>query len=200
MRAARAAFPILAALAVILTGPGPACAQAPGPAPFSRLDVALRGVADFGESDLHDDWTPGRGVELATATPFYAGDLDLVARFIANTARDGADVPDMPAFSLFGGWSFDRTVGGGLRAGLGGAIGITDWIASYADNEGASSELEIGTEVSARLGFVFAGTWRADAICAWQATFTRERIDLVLVSAGLTKSFDAPGWIRSVLE
>jgi len=199
MRHARAiplSLVILGAMAV--AGAGAACAETRQP--FSRLDVGLRAAADVSDTDFHDYWDRGRGVELTAATPFYAGALGLRSRFVMNEERSGSGATDLNALFLAVDWAVGRGIGGPLRAGAGVAIGFTTWIFSDEEIAGAETETEFGTEAGVFLSFRLSPAWSADLTGTYHVTDTHKPIELAFVSLGLTRSFAAPAWIRSVLE
>lgn len=168
--------------------------------PFDRLDVALHAIADTGNQDFHDYWDAGRGLGLEAATPFYAGSLSTLVRFMDNDAVRGAGTPSMNAWGLWAGWWAGRDVTESVRLSLGASLGITQWEFPEEDNDALGRESEIGIEAGARVGWSFTPRWGVAVTGSLQRTFTHERIDLVLVSVGVVRTFGTPEWLRAGLR
>ncbi|HEU4365886.1 MAG TPA: hypothetical protein VFT13_10545 [Candidatus Krumholzibacteria bacterium] len=168
--------------------------------PFDRLDVSLHAIADTGNQDFHDYWDAGRGLGFEAATPFYAGSLATLVRFIHNDAVRGAGTPSVNAWGLQAGWWAGRDVTGGMRLSLGASLGITQWEFPDEDNDALGRESEIGIEAGARVGWSFTPSWGVAVTGSLQRTFTHDRIDLVLVSVGVVRTFGMPEWLRAGLR
>lgn len=168
--------------------------------PFDRLVVGARATGALDRGDFHESWEPGFGVELDVATPFYAGDLFLLTRVSGNGARDGVDVPDLTTIAIVAGWSASRRIAGPVHVGVNAGLGITEWLFDVDERESVRLEMELCTELGARVSLPVADAWDIVAAATWQATSTYHRIDITYLSLGLARTFGAPDWIGSVLE
>ena len=183
------------------TGASPAASQpADTKQPFDRLVVGLRATGALDHGELHDSWEPALGGELDVATPFYAGDLFLLARFSTNGVREDASVPDMMSLGFLAGWNVSRRVAGPLRLGVGAGVGVVQWKFDVDEQESLRYESEVCTELNARATVELGGAWSLVAAAAWQRTYTYDPIHITDLAFGVAHTFGAPGWIRSVFE
>ena len=186
------------ALAAVQTGPAPALADA-ARAPFDTLETGLHYTGVTGENEFHDYWEQGAGLELWALTPFYAGDIKLGARYLYNRGKQQT-TPDYNSLFLYLGWSYPLRVTERGTIHPGAALGGN--IMSFDTEEGAGIryETEAAAELFARLGIRTYGRWRVNVATGWQTMFTYRRIDSWYFSAGLSRDFGMPGWLRGFLE
>lgn len=190
---------LVAALIAALVATAPATAGEPR-RPFDRLDISLHAMVDAGGGDFHDHWDAGRGVALEATTPFYAGSISALGRFIRSDAVRGKGTPSLNAWGLQAGWWAGRDVASGVRVSLGASAGFTQWLFPEDDSEAFHHESEIGVEGAARVGWSFAPRWGVAVTGSLQRTFTHERIDLFFVSVGVVRTFGMPEWLRRGLQ
>jgi hypothetical protein len=185
-------------LAAVQTGPAPAFAGA-ACAPFDTLEAGLDYTGLTGENDLHTWWEPGAGLELWAQTPFYAGDLKLGARFLQNRGKQETS-PDYNSLFIYLGWSYPLPVTDWVTVFPGAALGGNIMSFDTEESAGIRYETEVAAELFARLGIRTYGSWRINVAAGWQTMFTYHPVDSWYVSAGLSRAFGMPGWLRGFLE
>jgi hypothetical protein len=168
--------------------------------PFERLTLGLGAVSNVDRNQFHAYWDAARGVAVDASTPLYIGHATLLVRVAASDAAAGASVPDFTSVFVALGGRVGRSIMGALRADLGLSVGATEWIFSGDGEAALGNELELGTELGARVAYRFAMNWSAVVTGSYQITYTYEPIELVFVSIGVARTFGAPRWIRGVLE
>lgn len=167
---------------------------------FDTLEVGLRAVSDVSDTDFHDFWEPGRGVEAFAVTPYGRTLLHAGLRYLDNNAR-AAGVPDFESVFVWAGAGMAVSLS--PRASLSGGIslGATNWFFD-ADDEPASglqNELEMGAELFARARFDVGAGFAAGTSFRYQVSFTDPRITLGFITVGLSRTFDTP-WLKGVME
>jgi hypothetical protein len=167
--------------------------------PFATFEAGLDYASVFHENEFHDYWEPGAGFAAWAHTPVYAGDLHLGARYLFNRGAQ-PELPDFGSLYLYLGWSYPISVTGRFVLHPGAALGGN--IMSF-DSEGGAGiryETEAAAELFVRAGFRPRDRWRINAAVGWQTMFTYYRIDQAWIQAGISRTFDMPGWLRGFLE
>ncbi len=187
------ALPIAALLGAL---PNTGSAQQSGAA-FDTLAVQLRAVANVNRNSFHRFWDPGAGLELNLQTSFNFGAVEAGLHYATFDAKT-PDQPDFKAFFPYLGWGYDAALSSrfswynGLRAG--------SFLMSFDVGGNNSTEQELGVGVVSRLSYRVGGAWSLDVSGRYRIVFTRERLRLVFLAAGLGRAFDTPDWLKALFE
>lgn len=172
--------------------------------PFDSLEVGVLAVFDVtGADEYHEYWQQGRGVEAFAQTPFYSGSMRLGVRYLVNDHQPGQTVPDSRSIYVYLGWSMFEiaVVRDRLIAELGLGVGVNQWrFAADPQQPGNENEMEAATELYGRARWVFAGSWSLNGSIRYQTIYTYNAIDTFFATAGLSRSFGMPGWLKGFLE
>jgi len=189
---------LLFLLALTLTS----AAAAASAEPFDSLEVGVLGVADISNNEYHEFWEQGRGAEIFAQTPFYSGSMRLGLRYLINDRQPDETVPDSRSLYLYLGWSmFEFEVWRNhIIAELGLGVGVNQWRFDGETQQGLDNELEAATEVYGRARYIFARRWSLNTTLRYQTTYTRNSINIVYVTLGVSRSFSMPGWLKGFLE
>lgn len=190
--------PLLAwPMAVLFSAvPGTGSAQQASAA-FDTLTVQLRAVVNVNRNSFHRFWDPEPGLELNLQTPFNFGMLEAGLHYAGFDAKT-PDQPDFRAFFLYLGWGYDAALSNrfslynGLRAG--------SFITRFDIGGNNRTEQELGVGVVSRLSYRVGGAWSVDVSGSYRVVFTRERLRLVFLAAGLGREFDTPDWLKALFE
>lgn len=167
--------------------------------PFSRVSVSAGGAQNVNRNVFHDYWEPGYGGELVVATPFYLGEAELGVALHRYDVVDPA-VPAFDAVLTFLGWGIDLSPVNVISWFNGLRVGNYRMAFDEETFQGVRNESELTLGLQSRIdlhvnravGFYVAGRFLR--------TYTSPRFDTAYVSGGLTLSFDAPGWLRTILR
>lgn len=190
----------ISALLLLAPSIAPAADCAP-PAAYSTLRVTVAGLI----VDAHDEsevwFDPGRGVELAAATPFHAGVVEAGVSHHPTAARGDA-LPDYGTWIAFLGWGGELRVAPRVRAELGirPAVAFFRFRRSPAFPTSGKSESELTLGAGAALRLDVGGGWSVGVAARERRILTRERLDQHVFAAELSRTFGTPAWIRAVLE
>jgi len=168
-------------------------------APFDSLEAGLDYTGLTGENELQTWWEPGTGLELWAQTPFYAGYLKLGARYLYNRGKQQTS-PDYTSLYLYLGWNYSLSVTEWVTIFPGAALGGNIMAFDTEESAGIRYETEIAAELFARLGIRTYGSWRVNVATGWQTMFTYQPVDSWYFSAGLSRGFCMPDWLRGFLE
>jgi len=181
---------------------GTSAVGASTPEPFDSLEVGVLGVADISDNEYHEFWQRGRGAEIFAQTPFYSGSMRLGLRYLINDHQAGQTVPNSRSFYLYLGWSmFEFDIWRDhLIAELGLGVGVNQWRFEGETTEGLDNEIEAATEVYGRVRYTFTRRWSLSTTLRYQTTYTRNTINVVYVTLGVSRAFSMPAWLKGFLE
>lgn len=162
-------------------------------------DICLQILTNTNRNDFHRYWTSGPGMEGYVLAPFYLGEFQLGTRVISFESRPAESVDYLSVFVYAGwgmSWAFPKNITG--FAGLN--IGSDQMFFEFEDRPGLKRESEFGIHLNSRLRVPLYERWAVVAGASYSEIFTRHRIRLVFVSAGVSRSFELPTWLREFLK
>jgi hypothetical protein len=186
--------------ALIASAPTATAQQQQRSAAFKTLDLSIELLADINQGTLQRDWSPGPGLGIGIALPFYLGNAELGVQLARPSARQ-APLPDFRSLFVYAGWSGTRELGRQLRAQAGVRAGIVG-LSFDGDNIPAFRQHESEPAVAARgsLRWTPRDSWFTEAAVAWHSVFTEPRIEQIFLSAGVGRRFRTPKWLRDFLD
>jgi len=170
------------------------------PAPFETLGVTLAAVGNLNRNSFHDTWDPGLGVAAAIELPFYAGHAELGGEQLTFDSR----VPGVPGFRaryLVVGWGLETPVRRRFRWRNGLRLG--SYMMRFDDEslpDDRRHESEVGLELGSRLGWSPVGRWQLSVAGQYRLILTEPTIRHVYLTAGVTRTFGTPQWLRDFLD
>ncbi len=146
-----------------------------------------------------DSWKAGYGGRLVAATPFYVGDVELGISIVPWNAKD-ASVPNFMSALIFAGWSISSSPKNAVKAATGVRFG--NYFMAFDSQEVSGERNESEFVVSPFIGLRRTFFRKIEGFIEVNASkvFTVPRIDFVQVSAGLSVTVGAPGWLRGILK
>lgn len=166
--------------------------------PFDTLEIGLKYVVNTNRNVFHDYWTPGQGVDVSIATPFYYGIVQAGVQAFPFYARDKgiSDFQDIYVYLNWGlRWSPVYKLEWLNYIGVGSHIMVFE---REVDYERYESELGLclGTGVSypvrQNLEVYLAG--------CYNLIFTHKRIELLFLLVGISHSLAMPSPLKAFLE
>ncbi|MDZ7772639.1 MAG: hypothetical protein U5K31_07875 [Balneolaceae bacterium] len=192
-----------------------ASAQQSGDQSGTPIFGSLRLEADLGRSIGQNiytrNWLPQTVGGLTLATPFHLGELEVglrYSRFLHDEMLNGFS--DFHAVYAWLGWNLPLELGEKTTVLTGLSLGNTyfsydqariytapgaDW--SYAFDR---SESEISYELSLELHYGLGEGWGLFGGVAYNRTLTYHPLELTLLRAGISRTFDSPSWLQSFLR
>lgn len=168
--------------------------------PFSTLTVSAGVGRTANESALRTAWRPGTAVEGRLETPFYAGAVDVLVRYMAYESTR-AGITDFDGTDVHLGWHLTAVLPLGVRMGAGVRLGA--YRMTFADVPASSnqhSEHEIATALTTRLERELGSGWRLSVMASSERVLLARPVRRVFVGAGLSRTFGTPGWLQEVLR
>ncbi|NIM19316.1 MAG: hypothetical protein GTO51_02945 [Candidatus Latescibacteria bacterium] len=179
--------------------PGVNPAQAGDAKAFDSLEAGLGYVVNTNRNDFHARWKPQWGAEGFIQTPFYYGDVQVGIRVVSYSRRiDG--VPDFHSLFVSVGWGKRWDLPYNLEGFVGFSVGSDQMIFEEEDLSGSKLETESGTSFNARLSYPIYGKWAFNMSGNYTVILTQRRIKLAFLSAGISRSFSLPDWIKEFLR
>lgn len=175
------------------------CAESSEPSAFDTADIGLQVITNTNRNDFHRYWNSGPGLEGYILTPFYLGHFQLGVRVVSFESRP-ADLTDYQSLFMYAGWGLSWALPYNLKSFTGFSIGSDQMWFETENRPGSKHESEFGLALSARLGASLPGRWAVTAGGSYTEIFTHNRIRLVFVSVGVSRTFDLPGWLREFLK
>lgn len=170
------------------------------PAPFETLGVTLAAVGNVNRNFFHETWGPGLGVAAAIELPFYAGHAELGAEQLTFDSRVSG-VPGFRARYLFVGWGLETPVRRRFRWRNGLRLG--SYMMRFEDEslpDHRRHESEVGLELGSRLGWSPIARWQFSVAGQYRLILTEPTIRHVYLTAGVTRTFGTPQWLRDFLD
>jgi len=166
--------------------------------PFETIRISAgAGIPTY--TNNFTSWTSPFGVGLVADTPFFVGELEL-GLHVAQWDSGFSNVPNFNSALIFGGWAVSSSP---LRAiQLSSGLRIGNYFMAFDSQQvsGERNESEFALSPFVRIRTSLLG--RLEGFVEAQATrvFTDPRLDFVQVSTGLSLTFDAPDWLKEMLE
>jgi hypothetical protein len=150
-------------------------------------------------TDLHDFWTAGSGGELLLSTPFHAGEVELGLALHRYEAL-AAEVPRFDALLTSLGWRID--VSPWEFASWYGGFDVGNYWMSFDEETfaGVRNESELMLGLYTRLELRCSRLIRLYAAGRTMRVYTKPRLPMAYVSAGLRITLDSPDWLRTILR
>ncbi|MGQ0720351.1 MAG: hypothetical protein ACT4PE_02115 [Candidatus Eiseniibacteriota bacterium] len=176
-------------------------AKAAPAAPYSTLRVTIAGLLVSAHDESEAWFDPGRGLELAVATPFHAGSLEAGVSHHPTEARS-RPLPDYGTWFVFFGWGGELQLGPRVRAQVGIRPGIAffRFRRSVAFPGSGKSESEFALGAGAALSVDVGAGWSVGVAARERRILTHERLQQHVLAAELSRTFGTPAWLRAVLE
>jgi hypothetical protein len=173
--------------------------SARGTAAYDSLEAGVRYAFNADKNEFHEFWNPAHGPDLFLATPYHAGRLWLGVRYVFVSAVTPAH-PDFQNTYIYAGWSYQLFSAGWLGLEPGALLGMDSFHFEDEQNAGLENETEIAGEFFLRTSCALPAGWRLNVTASEHVVFTSRRIDLFYVTAGFSRSFSTPRWLRGFLE
>lgn len=185
-------------VSVLFIGPV-ASGTAQSPAPFGTVTVQVSGATNVHRNFLHEFWRPGRGGGVSVATPFYLGEAELSVA-LHRYLRQARTVPSFDAVLLQLGWNLPLRLSSRLRWTNGLGTGIYRMAFDEDDLPGVRNESELAVTLRTRLDVHVAGPWSLHVGGHYTKAFTFHRLKLWYATAGISRRFTTPEWLRAFLR
>lgn len=188
--------------AALVLGPplAPLLAAQRRTAPFESISIALSLSRNVNRNSFHNQWSPGTGIGGGVELPFYAGAAELGVEHLGFRSR----TPEVPGFSAryyYVGWGLE--VAPASRVRLKPGIRIGSYAMRFDDAslpEGREHESEIALELLSRAAWRVDERWRGSVAAHYRVVLTEPRMRLFTLSAGISRTFDTPKWLRDFLD
>ncbi|HEY7750721.1 MAG TPA: hypothetical protein VH917_00395 [Ignavibacteriaceae bacterium] len=160
-------------------------------------------VSNVNEETLHNYWSSGSGFEGYFATPFFIGNFQVGLTYLPFEGKTES-YPDFNSYLIYVQWGYRFYLPHNFSLSVDALTGIDqldfDESAEAIISEGEIAEREIAIGLSSTISFEIVPTWNLNFLTSYQRIYTKERIDLINLSIGLSKSFDSPEWLKDFLE
>ena len=188
------------AAVLMLAPPAASTASAQRPAAFQTITLGLSVTGNVNRNAFHEQWVPGTGFGATAETPFHAGHVELGVEQLRFDSRS-AEAPRFRGRYYFTGWRLDLAPHARVRLGPG--IRLGNFTMRFDDAslpEGRRDESEIAIELVTRAAWWVDRRWRASLSGQYRHIWTEPSIRHFNVSAGISRTFDSPRWLRDFLD
>ena len=165
---------------------------------FDSLEIGVHYVVNTNRNVFHDFWAPGRGIDAFIATPFHYGSVQAGFQVFPFYGREMvfSDFQTVFVYLKWGmRWSLLNKLDWFNHIGVGSNIMIFEkgWGYNRYENElGMGFDSGVSYPVYKNIAINFSGSYNI--------IFTRKRIKLAFLSAGMSYSLSTPGWLKAFLE
>ncbi|GEM_PF-1761518 len=190
----RAVFSCLALLLLLSNG------RAAAGQPYNKSTFGVYYLHNTNRSLYHRYWDPAHGFEISFITDFYFGKLNAGVSRLSHHSRDNM-LAEFDSYFPYVGWQYALKVENRAELYCGPRIG--SFMMYFDDDEvsvGTRSELELGIEIAGGTRFFVSNNFGIDLAARHRVLFTREKVRLTFLSAGLCWRFGTPKWLKAVLK
>ncbi len=166
---------------------------------FDSLQIGLQYVSNTNRGTFHDFWKQTIGFEGFVEMPFYLGDVQVGVQVLSYTGNQ-LGVPGFQNLFIYAGWGKRWALPTRLSCFAGLSIGNNIMIFEREAAKSYRLETEYGVNLNARLGYRIYEKWSIDISGSYLVVFTHKQIRLAFLSAGISRSFGMPKWLKEFLR
>ncbi len=168
--------------------------------PFSKIALRFNGAHNSNQNIFHEFWEPEFGAEFIVEMPFYLAEIQGGIHLYPYSGRSEYQ-PDFLSVFIFIGWGADIDLYRKLSWYNG--IQIGSYQMSFDDSdihESQALESELGVGFNTRFEFRWSKSWSVQTGAAYMYIYTKKPIELFMITAGLSYTFDTPIWLTEFLK
>jgi hypothetical protein len=168
------------------------------PQPFSQLDVGFRYSLNTNHEALHRYWNSHPSFEAVAVTPFYFG-LAQAGIQVHPFSAIQTTAFDFTSFFIYLGWGAGLPVTQHIE--WRNTFNLGNYVMLFTNPESENNdESELCIGFASQIKYRFRPRWSLGLSGSHNLVFTRKRIHLTYVSAGLNYRLETPAWLRTLLE
>ena len=176
---------------------------------FQTIDIAVGGDAVVAGNSILENWSPTRRGSLELRTPYYSGELEAGARYVQYNEKSFEDSGFRSVY-LFLGWHYPLSITDRLSVSPGFRIG-TNFLTQ--DNKrlyfGGTAgdpfifhedESIFAYELMLRSGLALTDHTALTVSLSYNRSALQIPFSLTYLSAGISRTFNMPGWLQGVVK
>ena len=168
--------------------------------PFSTIAIRINGTVNSNRNTFHEFWEPEFGAELLLDMPFYQGDIQVGIHLYPYSGRS-SNQPDFLSVYIFVGWGFGLRLSPEIRWYNGLQIGSYQMHFDDSDiHESQALESELGVGLNTRFDFSLTNSWSVQTGAVYLHVYTKKPLVFIMITAGLSYTFEAPDWLREFMK
>lgn len=168
--------------------------------PYSFTKINLDIVGNKSTDELSRLWDAQKGFEGSVEMPFYYGNIQVGVRYIPYKENEYF-YHDFSTFYYFAGWGKELNLPFHFRWYNGFKVGA--YAMAFHDDSLTiyqKDETELAAGLNSRVSVEILKNIFLNAAADYTAVFTHKRIELFLISAGVSYSFKTPIWLKEFLK
>lgn len=170
---------------------------------FSEVKIGLTGHNFFKSTTIGNFWEPSKGVGFEVSTPYYFGSFETGARYVRYNELRFEDSGFHSTF-VFVGWNYPFWVADDLYLAPGFRVGTNfltqDQDKFYDELRFQSNESEFSIEFTGRLNKKITDHLHLHVGVSYNRTLLEIPFTVWYGNAGISYSFDSPGWLKTLLQ
>ena len=187
-------------LILIVFPEGQLLLAAEDPKPFSIFAIRISGAVNSNQNTFHEYWEPGFGAELLLEMPFYLGDIQAGIHIYPYSGRSSYQ-PDFLSLYIFVGWGLGLRLSPGIQWYNGLQLGSYQMAFDDSDiDESQALESELGVGLNTRFDVNLMNSWSFQAGAVYLHVYTKKPLELIMLTAGVSYTFDTPEWLKEFLK
>jgi hypothetical protein len=132
--------------------------------------------------------------------PFYWGTIQGGGHFYPYSGKSEFQ-PDFFSLFIFIGWGPGLEISGKVRWYNGIKIGSFQMYFDDSDiHESQALESELGVGFNTRFDYILTKSWSIQVGADYLYVYTYKPLELFMINAGLSYTFDSPGWLKEFLK
>ncbi|MFC1509008.1 hypothetical protein ACFL60_04880 [Candidatus Omnitrophota bacterium] len=169
---------------------------------FSTVTIGFNTLTNTNRNTFHGFWKPETGYEAYVRVPVQFGSVQFGIQYIGYSAKS-AKQPDFKTSNWYILWEKEWRLFPRLSWSAGGRVGETgmDFEKKGLDiNPGQLSETEFSAGLHSRLSYDLYRNYTINLMVSSMRIYTRKRINMVHFSAGISRRFNAPGFVEALFK
>jgi len=169
---------------------------------FESFSIGIDLLANVNSNQFHEYWDSKYGVEGFFSAPFYFGYIQLGASYMSFTGKSSSQ-PNFKSYLFYLQWGYKFVLISNFDLFINALIGIYQMNfdeSSTVVSPGQLTEREFSAGLSTSLTYSISNSWRININARYIRIFTHTQINLIFISAGITKSFSSPDWLKDFLR
>ncbi len=169
---------------------------------FKYINFGVDGIYNIHKTELDNYWEAGAAIDFSASTPYFSGLLELGVSYSPFTASV-EELPDFKSFHIYLQWQKEFRIYKNLKILTGPRVGMMQMKFDKTEEINNATDLlehEVTAGLASQLVQKISDRLNINLTANYFRVFTRKKIDLFYIGAGLSYSIDTPVWLKNFLQ
>ncbi|MGD8782321.1 MAG: hypothetical protein PVH88_25590 [Ignavibacteria bacterium] len=169
---------------------------------FNLLNFCIDGIYNVHKTKLDDYWKSGKAVDFSVTTPYSSGLLGIGIAYSPFTAEE-EELPDFKSFHIYLQWQKEFMIYKTGKLLVGPRVGMFQMKFDKTEEVNSATDLlehEVTIGVVSQLVQKVSSRLNLNLTANYFCIFTKKKINLIYIEAGLSYSIETPLWLKNFLR